>query len=99
MEPPLEGLSPPSQIDLYRADCVRDSCRADQQQSKRRPISVSPELPKLPMKVLEGGASSTRKVIDLEKYFLAKQIRNRRTLRPKPGALVLLRVFNPRQPA
>lgn len=38
-------------------------------------------------------------VINLEKHFRAKQIRNRRTLREEPGALVLLRVFNPREPA
>lgn len=45
------------------------------------------------------GPGGGAEVIHLEKHFLAKQIRNHRSIRRQPGALVLLRVFNPREPA
>lgn len=46
-----------------------------------------------------GPGPSPHNVIDLEKHFRAKQIRNYRRPRQEPGALVLIRIFHPDLPA
>lgn len=102
MEPPRQGALPPEEQGRSGVDSAPGSTGPVLPNLPKNRLALIQEQPDFRVggkRIIGGQPIQNDNVIHLEKHFLAKQIRNYRRPRREPGALVLLRIFRPGEPA